>query len=488
EVSRLASGRRLRFQVSDTGVGLAPALQTRIFTPLAVAGPTGPGAPTAPSSGLGLWICRQLVERMGGDIGVASEPGQGTRFWFTVELPQEPPVRPRRPPFAGEVVLLRERHPLVRRALAGQLQRLGLEVMTCTTTEDLTRLHRGAALTLLGCSGYDHDTGEVDCIIDDLRAVAATPIVVATSRDAAQVQFRLRRRGVQAMLQKPVRVQALELALLRLLASVQSEVGSAEGVPLRAAEPPPELFRPHILLVEDHAAQRRVIAHLLSQQGARVVTAADGATALDLLSHLQVDVVVMDMHLPVLDGVEVTERLKQTHGDAAPPVIGLTGNVLPEQQARFHEAGAFQVLLKPATAEQIWEAVLAACGRRPADVDEAPPVDDAEALRRAGGDGALAAEVLQMLREDLGRDLPLMADAIADGAFGVLAELAHTLAGTAVYCGAGALRAAASALERAALARDPSVARRFEDLRREAERLGKLAPVAPCPPSDPGKR
>jgi CheY-like chemotaxis protein len=240
-----------------------------------------------------------------------------------------------------------------------------------------------------------------------------------------------------------------------------------------------------VLLVEDHATQRRVIAHLLTQLGARVVTAADGPTALDLLSHLQVDVVVMDMHLPVLDGAEVTQRLREAHGDAAPPVIALTGNVLPAQQARFREAGAFQVLVKPATGEQIWEAVLAACGRSPSDLDGPPPVDDAEALRRAGGDATLAAEVLQMLREDLERDLPVMAEALAAGEHGLLADLAHTLAGTAVYCGAGALAAAASALERAALAAEPAASRRMDDLRREADRLRGLAD-APFrrPPAD----
>jgi len=161
--------------------------------------------------------------------------------------------------------------------------------------------------------------------------------------------------------------------------------------------------------------------------------------------------------------------------------------VLPEQQARFREAGAFQVLVKPATGEQIWEAVLAACGHGLPDEDGPPPVDAGEALRRAGGDGALAAEVLQMLREDLARDVPLMEGALDAGEFGVLAELAHTLAGTAIYCGAGALRSAASALERAALQQDPAMHRRMEDLRREAERLrttnAGLA-ARPAPPDD----
>jgi two-component system, NarL family, sensor histidine kinase BarA len=471
EVSRLASGRQLRFEVSDTGVGLSPALQGQLFTPLAVSGPVGPAAPQAPSSGLGLWICRQLVERMGGDIGVSSEPGQGTRFWFTADLPVEAALRTRRAGFSGETVLLRERQPMTRRALAGLLRHLGLEVITCTSNEELLRLHAGAAITMLGCSGYDHDTGEVECLVDELRALAETPIVVATSRDVARVQFRLRRHGVTALLQKPLRERALELTLSRMLLGVDTERGPAHPALLRSAEPEPTGFTPHVLLVEDHLAQRRVVAQLLSQLGARVVTAADGATALDLLSHLQVDVVVMDMHLPSMDGAEVTRRLRATHGEAAPPVIALTGSVLPEQQVRFREAGAFQVLVKPATGEQLWEAVLAACGRGDADEDTPPPIDAGEALERAGGDGALAAEVLQMLREDLARDLPLMNEALTAGEFGVLAELAHTLAGTAIYCGASALRAAASALERAALAQEPAMHRRLEELRYEAERL-----------------
>jgi CheY-like chemotaxis protein len=473
EVSRLPSGRKLRFLISDTGVGLAPGMQSQLFTPFADRSHAGEeGGGEAATSGLGLWICRQLVELMDGTIGVESEPGKGTQFWFTADLPVEPVTETPLLRFNGQAVLLRERHPLTRRAIAGQLRRLGLEVHTCGNNEDLMRLRQRADVILLGCSAYDHETSEIDRVVTELRADTAVPVLVLTARDDPAVQLRLRRLSVDLLLTKPLREQSLTYALGRVLKVLNlSEPRS------RAAEPEPG-FAPHVLLVEDHPGQRRIVSELLAQQGARVVTAGDAPTALDLLRHLKVDCVLMDMHLPVMNGIEATRTLRNQLGREAPPVIGMTGDVLPERLAAFKSAGVEQCLTKPLTGEMLWTTVRTVCGQ--AVCGELPAVvDSREALARAGGDPALAREVLQMLQADLDRDLPLMTRALTEGKFGLVADLAHAVAGTATYCGAGALRAAASGLERSAAAADVGgAARRLESLRQEVERLRAYAGAA----------
>lgn len=462
---RMTLGRKLRFEVSDTGIGVTKDMQERLFMPFAQAESRSDAH--LPSSGLGLWICKQLVEQMDGAIGVESDAGRGSTFWFTADLPMEfgGGARPTR--FAGQTVLLRERHPLTRRTLAQQLSQMGLTVHSCSANEDALRLADRVDLILLGCSGFDHETGDLEFFLNQLRGMSRTPILIATPR--SNLGFPAEGFGIDTVLSKPVREQALHQAVEKLIVP-NAKLGKRN---LRTAEPD-GAFRPQVLVVEDHPGQRRVISGLLTQQGARVATAVDGATAIDLLRHIKVDCVLMDLHMPVMDGVAATRALKARMGREMPPIIGLTGELLPERKAEFLEAGIALCLTKPVTAEVLWTAVRGVLGL---EADALTPIlDEREALSRTGGDPGLAREVLAMLLSDIERDLPLLRQALVRGESQRLSEIAHTLAGTAIYCGAQPLRKAAAALEAAALAGESQgMSLTLEGLTQAADELRRYA-------------
>jgi two-component system sensor histidine kinase/response regulator len=470
---------RLLVEIVDTGVGMTPEQRRGLFNPFVQA--DGSTTRRYGGTGLGLSISRRLVELMGGTIGVDSEPGVGSRFWFELPLTaaQEPAVDVDAVKLPGTHVLVVDDHAINRRILERQLAPLG-----CRTTLAASAREAEAAWNASVAAGdapdvvlLDHDlpdgTGlSVAAHVRGTPAGANVPLVLMSSLgtrpSGADGAARLDR-----MLSKPVRPATLAACLREVLGRARG----AAPAPVSAAAP---LEGRRVLVVEDNPVNQKLARRLLEKLGARVELADHGAHALDLLHTTAFDAVLMDCQMPVMDGYECTRRVRA--GDAGPdarrlPIVALTANAMSGDRERCLAAGMTSYLTKPLDASALRAclveilgggtktaavggtppASVAATESAPAGADSAGPdapapalFDDAEFRARAGDDESFVAELIEIFSSTVERSVVELSTAAAQADATRVASLAHGLKGSARNVAAHALAAAAGAVESAA--------------------------------------
>jgi len=355
----LPAGSRLEFAVQDSGVGIPADKQSAIFE--AFTQQDNSITRRYGGTGLGLAICSRLATLMGGTIRVASEPGKGSRFAFWLPFGADAAALVAAPApvsLAGRSALVVDHGATSRGALVRLLESWGMEVREATSggaaLAALTR--HGADLVLLdlkmpGADGF--------ALAGAMRQAAPAAALVALSSagvkgDAA----RCRAIGVAAYLTKPVPEDELQQALHQVL-------GAASG-----ATPAPLVTRHalrearqslEVLIVEDHPMNRTLAIKLLERWGHRADIAENGAIALEKLAARRYDVVLMDMQMPVLDGLEATRRWRAIESrDAAHsrvPIIGLTANAMAADREACLAAGMDDYVSKPISSERLYEAL-----------------------------------------------------------------------------------------------------------------------------------
>jgi CheY-like chemotaxis protein/nitrogen-specific signal transduction histidine kinase/HPt (histidine-containing phosphotransfer) domain-containing protein len=478
----------LRFSVRDTGIGLSPAQQAKLFRPFAQA-----DASTARKyggTGLGLSIVKRLAELMSGEVGVQSAPRAGSTFWFTARLPrcarEAVEEAPAPVPAEGRRVLVVDDNDTNRRVIAELLAGADYDVETAPSAiEALTALQRAAE----GGQPFqavltDHRMPGIDGIelARRIRAapdVAETRLVLYSSIDDRSSRKELRALGFAGHLSKPMRRAELLATMERVLSHAALEFTQR----LRSIVTRDVIVEDHqrrgrtVLLVEDNATNRRVAELFLERAGCEVVLAADGREALAALAQRRVDLVLMDVQMPVMDGLEATRRIRgDIPGGARLPVVGLTASALKEQVEACRAAGMDDVIAKPLERERL-EAMLEryapAVGTRTGRHVIRPPAERADAGREAPGDGgeisvarfrevtagdaALARGLVETFGHSAGSCCADIESALGSGDFAGARRAAHTLAGASANMGAARLEAVAAAMEQAA-ARGDAVA------------------------------
>jgi len=375
---------RLRFAVQDTGVGIAPDSQPGLFEPFTQADSSI--TRRFGGSGLGLAISKRLVQQMDGEIAVASTPGSGSEFSFTVKLElgnalaalaNGSPID--RSEIDGLHVLVVDDNPLCRRALANGLE--ALEVHTTVATSGAAALEQAERAQR---QGHPFDVILLDWEMPRMnglqtlhrlheqaaqhgwRPVPVMMMVPAFGRDASLAEAG----AIQPdhFLTKPVlRTQLLE-SLLRMRRGLQSRApvsGAGTLDVLRTRVAP--LFGARILLVEDNLVNQLVAAELLKVLGMDVTVVSDGTEALDVVRDGkagQFDVVLMDLHMPRMDGFEATRRIRGLPHASQMPVIAMSAAVLPEDRAQSFAAGMVDHVAKPILAERLVNVLLKWVQRR----------------------------------------------------------------------------------------------------------------------------
>jgi len=368
------TGHLLHFAVSDTGIGIPPEKQKAIFDPFSQADTST--TRKYGGTGLGLTISMRLVEIMGGRIWVESEPGKGSTFHFTVRLEtSEKPLDTdagvnAQPELRDVRALIVDDNRANRQIFEAMLKRWKMKVTQVSGGEEaLTELLAASqagepyALILTDMRMPRMDGFELMEQIRQKRELSAAAIMMLTSGGHPGDAARCRELGVSAYLMKPIRQSELREAINKVL-SARQQKGPAPLVTRYSLqgrhdghdEPTAAL---QVLLAEDNAVNQRLAMRMLEKRGHRVVIANNGREAVNALERESFDLVLMDMQMPEMDGLEATaairEREKQRGDGSHVSVIALTANAMKGDRERCLAAGMDGYLAKPFRAQELDE-------------------------------------------------------------------------------------------------------------------------------------
>jgi signal transduction histidine kinase/CheY-like chemotaxis protein len=388
----------LRVAVSDTGIGIPPDQQCGIFSAFTQA--DGSTTRRYGGTGLGLAICAQLVELMGGRIWVSSEPGTGATFHFTVRLAQDAagvattaalPVGG----IEGVRVLVVDDNATNRRILLEMLRGWhvrGRAVDSGAAALAAVRAARddGVPFALMILDGHmpGMDGMAVAERLAGDEARGRTPVVMLTSAGQGIEAATARRLGIVRSLTKPVPPADLLAALREAIGLGTPDGAAPTGPPARRRRPVLPPLR--ILLAEDNRVNRMVARRLLEREGHAVVAVQDGREAVDAFERERFDVILMDVQMPRVDGLEATGEIRriETRGAGHVPIVALTAHALKGDEERCLGAGMDAYVAKPLKPEELFAIIGRLTGVRPSAVDEvAAGIGDERSRLRAGGRG-----------------------------------------------------------------------------------------------------
>jgi PAS domain S-box-containing protein len=348
----------VHFEVRDTGIGIAPDSLAKLFQPFMQADSST--TRKFGGTGLGLSIVRKLVEMMGGQCGAQSELGQGSTFWFTLPLElssineeqQRASSLPR-----GKRVLLVDDNETNRRVLSTQMMHAGYSVELASCATDALKILRNPGPSPIDVVVLDYQMPDLDGamlgaqVMKDDRIVP-TRLVLLTSLDRSGDMQRFANIGFTAYLTKPVRTRELLDCLDKALAHeaqdwhMRSQPIITRGTLI--ADDSKRQYSGKVLLVEDNEINQRVARRFLERLGCEVSVVGDGRQAIEAYQKDSYGFILMDMQMPVMDGLEATRQIRRLEGTKLrTPIVALTANAMMGQLEQCLEAGMDDYLTKP---------------------------------------------------------------------------------------------------------------------------------------------
>jgi signal transduction histidine kinase/CheY-like chemotaxis protein len=324
----------LRFSVRDTGIGVPEDLRMKIFEEFVQADSND--GPNIEGYGLGLTISKKLVHAMGGEIGFIDAPNGGSIFWMSLPLGEQVCPRVEEKVLAGKKVAIISSSDILSTGLKHQLAESGAEVVEARFLETM---HESICDLVIFDGEWDRARDIPDISNLGIPVCALLPPEHRAERSA------LREKGIENFLTKPVRQKSLESRILTALGEVQEEVADAEPSPRQLGNAALK-----VLLAEDNPVNALLVRELLRRRGHIVEHVSTGAAAVLACAEKRFDLVVMDLHMPKLDGIEATRQIRAAEnaaGISPLPIFALTADALETGRKACQAAGMNGFLTKP---------------------------------------------------------------------------------------------------------------------------------------------
>ena len=515
----------LRFDVKDTGPGITLEAQSRIFDEFSQA--DGSTTRQHGGSGLGLAIGKQLVEMMGGRIQVESTPGAGALFWFTAVFTKQRQsdaisVSAVKTEGAGAVNLEGVRALVVKSSavsrgiLAAQASGWRMVTRVSESLEQALTLLRQAAvrgvpfdIVIVDMGFAEEDplgfarTLREDPALARVRLVMLVPVGIHTIIQEARAA------GIDSCLVKPVRQSALYDALVEVMSAQQSKVMDAAGTVDRSSQKVTAraaASNRSVLLVEDNLVNQAVALGMLKNLlGYNVTVAGNGQQAVELYEKTPFDLILMDCHMPVMDGFTATRVIRKLEGESGKriPIIALTANAMAQDRVDCLSEGMDDHLGKPFSRQQIQEMVerwmpvdsqtaMTRTGR--IEMPKQLPLNvvlDRRVLRQlselqTGNDSVLLASILNIFMTESPKEVAAMAQAVNAADTTGITRVAHSLKSSSANIGATSLSQLCADMEAAGRGGEAGIARGLyakleaEHVRVQAAVRTELAALAPA--------
>lgn len=480
---------KIRVAVTDTGIGLTEEQIGRLFKSFEQADKST--TRNFGGTGLGLAISKQLAELMGGEVGVQSEIGKGSEFWFTAVLgKQSKQRRPLKadPDLRGLRLLVVDDNPSARLVLELMLERMSFAVTSVESgikaiAEVQAAEERGRpyAVVFLDWQMPEMSGGETVRRLSQIPLEHPPHCVLVTSHGREEILKNARDSGFIDILLKPVNQSMLFDCLMNALGRNRVVSDSTRAAEMVVFAQSKAFAKKRILLVEDNEINQEVALGLLDGLGLTVDLASNGAQALECATRHHYDLILMDMQMPIMDGVAATAFIKKLPGYVDIPIIPMTANVMPEDRVRCQDAGMVDFIPKPIDGTVLWQvlqkwlgspvttATKADAAVIPAQLLALKCIDARSALARTAYNVNAYVGLLRKFDVSLARSLcelpsgdePLNVDQIR--------FLSHTLKGVAGNLGAERLASICGKLDDAAsiIAADHGDGGLFESLRAE---------------------
>ena len=475
----------LKFAVTDTGIGLNDEQRSRLFQSFEQADTST--TRKYGGTGLGLAISRQLAGLMGGEVGVDSEPGKGSTFWFTARLGHGEEKLRRLlpdPDLRGCRVLLIDDNEHARDVIGDMLRSMTFVVATAASgREGIAEIARAVG------AGEPYEIVFLDWQMPELDGIAtaqeirrnmptaAPHLVMITAYGREEVIKAANEAGIEDVLIKPVTASLLLDTAIRVLGGTQAYQPRFVG----HSAPETDLSTiagARILLVEDNNINQEVATELLQQAGFLVDVAENGAIALDMVIRQNRDagyaIVLMDMQMPVMDGITATREIRKMPEWSELPIVAMTANAMAGDRDRCIEAGMNDHVAKPIDPDQLWitlrrwikplrdmsalapgDAAPAGPTSAVATIEPIEGLDVKVGLRQSLGRQALYMSLLRKFCERQSDFPARLAGALEVEDWQTAERLAHTLKGVCAQVGAKSLAAMAERLEQSTRSREP---------------------------------